>query len=79
MRIKNLTFLAVFSIIFVCTWTKAANAAIKPPSNLRATPYSSSQINLSWQDNTVNEAGFIIQRAENVLGPWTQITVGPNV
>ena len=44
------------------------------PSNLSASAVSSSQIDLSWQDNAGNEAGFIIQRAMSSSGPWTQIT-----
>ena len=34
----------------------------KPPSNLGATAISSSQINLSWADNSDNETGFAIER-----------------
>src|SRR5262252_3320518 len=50
------------------------------PSNLAATAVSASQINLSWQDNSSNESGFIIQRAPTSTGSWTQIaTVGANM
>src|SRR6185369_5233847 len=45
----------------------------EPPSNLSASAVSSSQIDLSWQDNAGNESGFIIQRAMSSSGPWTQI------
>jgi uncharacterized protein (AIM24 family) len=49
------------------------------PSNLTAAAGSSSQINLSWQDNSSNETGFKIQRATSSSGPWAQIaTVGAN-
>ena len=34
------------------------------PSNLTATANSSSQITLSWQDNSTNETGFKIWRAK---------------
>src|SRR6266568_4864874 len=43
------------------------------PSNLAATAVSSSQINLSWQDNSSNESGFNIERAPTSSGAWTQI------
>jgi len=35
---------------------------IKDPSNLTATALSSSQINLSWKDNSSNEGEFVIER-----------------
>ena len=43
------------------------------PSNLTASAISSSQINLTWQDNSTNETGFRIERAASSGGPWTQI------
>ncbi len=50
------------------------------PSSLTATAVSSSQINLSWQDNSSNETGFEIDRATSSGGPYTQIaTTGANV
>ena len=35
------------------------------PSNLIATAYSPTQINLAWTDNATNETGFTIQRSAN--------------
>jgi len=50
------------------------------PSNLSASAVSSSQINLSWTDNSTNEDGFKIERASSAGGPWSQIaTVGTNL
>jgi hypothetical protein len=50
------------------------------PSSLLASPASSSQINLSWVDNSTNETGFKVERATSSAGPWTQIgTTGTNV
>jgi len=50
------------------------------PSGLVALAVSSSQINLTWQDNSSNETGFMVQRASGSGGPWTQIgIVGANV
>jgi hypothetical protein len=37
-------------------------AIFNPPSNLTATAVSSSQIDLSWQDNSDDELGFRIER-----------------
>jgi pectate lyase len=49
------------------------------PSNLAATAASTSQINLSWNDNSSNETGFRIERAVGG-GTFSQIaTVGANV
>jgi hypothetical protein len=50
------------------------------PSGLTATAASSSQINLSWTDNSNNETGFNIQRKTGSGGTYGQIaTVGANV
>jgi hypothetical protein len=49
------------------------------PSDLIATPISSSKINLTWQDNSDNEAGFKIERKTG-SGSYFQIaTVRPGV
>jgi titin len=49
------------------------------PSNLIATPISSSQINLTWQDNSSDETGFKIERKTGA-GSYAQIaTVGAGV
>lgn len=50
------------------------------PSRLTATAVSSTQINLSWTDNSSNEDRFGIERAASFAGPWSQIgTVDSNV
>src|SRR5437867_5741446 len=50
------------------------------PSNLSASAVSSTEIDLSWQDNSSNESGFKIERAPTSGGTWTQIaTVGGGV
>jgi len=43
------------------------------PSGLAASAVSTSQINLSWADNSNNETGFEVDRATAASGPWTQI------
>lgn len=48
------------------------------PSNLSAAAASSSQINITWTDNSANETGFKIERYDGTT--WTQVaTVGSNV
>ncbi|MFY9620708.1 MAG: fibronectin type III domain-containing protein [Pyrinomonadaceae bacterium] len=51
------------------------------PSNLTATPVSSTQVNLAWTDNSNNELGFRIERCTgNNCTNFLQIAqVGPNV
>ncbi len=43
--------------------TVAAPTAPVAPSNLVASPISTSQINLTWADNATNETGFIVERS----------------
>ncbi|MDB6026400.1 MAG: hypothetical protein JWM68_2623 [Verrucomicrobiales bacterium] len=60
----------------------ATTFAVAPaaPSGLAATAVSSSQINLSWVDNSSNENNFIVARSTTVGGPYTDIaTLGANV
>ena len=53
------------------------------PSGLMATAIATNQINLSWTDNSGDEAGFLIERAPDnagTPGPWTQAaSVSTNV
>jgi beta-lactamase superfamily II metal-dependent hydrolase len=49
------------------------------PSGLAATAISSSQINLTWTDNSSNEDSFVLARATTSGGPYTDIaTLGAN-
>jgi len=43
------------------------------PSDLAATAISTSQINLSWQDNSDNEIGFKIERKTGAGGTYSEI------
>jgi alpha-tubulin suppressor-like RCC1 family protein len=43
------------------------------PSSLSATGISSTQIQLSWTDQSSNESGFAIERGTTSSGPFTQI------
>jgi hypothetical protein len=53
---------------------------ITPPSDLVATAGSSSEINLTWTDNSSNEDGFKIERSPDGSSNWSEIAVeGANV
>ncbi len=59
---------------------KTASSIPAAPSNLAATPVSSSQIDLAWTDNASNETGYSIERKTGVNGTFAEIaTVGANV
>ena len=63
-----------------CATTKVLVTVPAAPSVLTATVVSANQINLSWTDNSGNEAGFKVERATASGGPWTQIgTTGTGV
>jgi N-acetylneuraminic acid mutarotase len=58
----------------------AGGAAPDAPSGLSATTASSTQIDLSWTDNSANENTFRIERSPNGSDSWAEITaVGSNV
>ena len=53
---------------------------LQPPTNLTATTVSSSQINLSWSDNSQAEDGYKIERKTVGGGDFIQVaSVGTNV
>src|SRR5262249_31112607 len=50
------------------------------PSNLIATASSTTQVTLSWTDNSNNEQGFIVQRSTDGGQTWSNVrTLGANV
>ena len=61
----------------ILTWSFATTASSAPPAptSLAATAASSSQINLSWVNNSTSESGFIIQRANSSSGTYAQIGI----
>jgi arylsulfatase A-like enzyme len=61
------------------TPTPTATPTPQAPTNLTATAVSSSQINLSWTDNSNNETGFKVERSKNGKGFSQLATVGANV
>lgn len=50
-----------------------SGATMLPPSGLTATVASSSQINLSWADNSTTETGFRIERKIGAGGTYNEI------
>ena len=48
-------------------------SSLHPPSGLTAIPVSSSRINLNWQDNSVSETGFKVQRQRDGLSDWAPV------
>jgi len=60
--------------------TTTTSRVISAPSTLSATAVSTSQINLSWKDNSVIETGYKIERAPDVSGSpgaFAQIGTAP--
>ena len=60
------------------------NTAVGPPpdapSDLSVTAVSSKQINLTWQDNSINESSFKIERKTGVGSAYALVvTVGANI
>jgi N-acetyl-anhydromuramyl-L-alanine amidase AmpD len=45
------------------------------PTSLNASPLSTTQIKLTWTDNSTNETGFKLDRAASASGPWSVIAV----
>jgi len=62
------------------TVTTQVTSAPTPPSNLAATPNSSTQITLTWTDNSSDETSFKIERSLSATSGFTQIsTVASNI
>lgn len=55
--------LIVLLAISVLAGLNVEAAGLRAPSNLQATAASSSQINLTWQDNCGRDEGFRIERS----------------
>lgn len=67
-----------------CATTQAAPppvSTVNPPGGVDAVPARdeyyvdqyNAEIRVSWVDNSDNEAGFRIERAGSLTGPWTQV------
>jgi hypothetical protein len=51
----------------------SAPSVPNPPLNTTATPYSNSRVDLTWTDNSGIEDNWLVERATNQGGPFTQI------
>jgi len=75
---KRLFFSAVILLLLLLGISSVAmQPSLKKPSNLTATAASSSQINLSWKDNSNDEQGFKIERKTGAGGAYSQIATVP--
>jgi|GEM_PF-1373133 len=63
--------------IYAANWRDSSQAPPTAPSNLNVTPVSSTQLILSWNDNSSNESGFEIERAPTGSGNWNTIATIP--
>jgi fibronectin type III domain protein len=68
-RVGSQTGYSAFSST-ACATTPAPPGA---PSNANATPASSSQVMITWKDNSTNEYGFRIERSPSATGPWVSV------
>ena len=50
----------------------AQDITLQPPSGLTARARSTSGIDLAWQDSSVDETGFIVQRRREYSGVWVE-------
>jgi hypothetical protein len=46
------------------------------PTGLTTTTQSASQIDIKWQDNSINESSFILERSPNSPGSWVVVSSG---
>jgi hypothetical protein len=80
MRSYNVSGNSNYSNEAYATTELSASMFPNAPSNLVATAISSSQIKLSWTDNSNNESGFKIERKTSTSYMYLQIaTLGPNI
>ena len=76
---KNVTYSSYSNVASARTTSVAPTPTPPPagvpiaPSLLVASSPSSSQITISWRDNSTNETGFKVERAPAAGGPWTYI------
>ena len=60
------------------TTVSATTPGITPPSELNARAISSTQIALTWRDNSNNESGFKLEWARSNSGPWNEVRIATN-
>ena len=58
---------------YTISGTLTPPAVLAPPSALTAAPASISMVNLAWQDNSIGEEGFRVERSDNGGASWLTI------
>jgi Legume lectin domain/Fibronectin type III domain len=63
------------SVQSILTWTYVpiSDTPTAPPSNLQASPISSTQVALSWTANSHNAVAFLIERSSAAAGPFSLV------
>ena len=61
------------SAVGSATYTIQISSAPAAPSSLSANPFSATQVNLSWTDNSSNETAFLLERKTGSGGTYAQI------
>ena len=59
------------------TPTQPSPTAPDAPTNLQATAASTTQVNISWTDNSTNEDGFKIERKTGLSGVYAEVKTLP--
>ncbi len=70
-RIIQLMLFFILLLIFDC---RKKEELPEKPTNLTAKIISETEIDLSWTDNSTNEAGFKLERSKNGGTDWTPVT-----
>lgn len=70
-RIIQLVIFCILLLIFDC---RKKEELPEKPTNLTAKIISETEIDLSWTDNSTNEAGFKLERSKNGGVDWTTVT-----
>lgn len=65
---KNTTY----SALSAATCATTLPTPVAAPSEVNATPQPVYAIQVTWKDNSTNEAGFHVERAPTTNGPWAQ-------
>lgn len=74
-RATNATGDSAYSAVNSSSTATCPPTAPAAPSNLAVTSAGTTQIGLSWQDNSPNETGFKLERSPDGTTGWVQISV----
>lgn len=68
-----------WTVVFFGIAHNSGGSAPVAPSNLTATPNSSSEITVNWNDNATNETGYIVERSTTTGSGFVQVaSLGAN-